>query len=348
MTETLSERRLNRALLARQLLLEPSHEPLTTVLERVGGIQTQYAPSGYIGLWTRMADFPREDLTRALEARQAIEATLMRMTIHIVSARDYWPMAVAIRDSRREWFARVNRAAMAGFDISEAADVVRSELAHGPLKVAELSKRLKARGMPEIPIGWIGLWLDMVRIPPSGTWARRRADLYGLAEEWVAPVANLTVDDAQDLLVRRYLEAFGPARPADIVNWAGIPSTDVHAASERLGVVLFRDAERKKLVDMPGMPLPDEDAPAPVRFLPTFDSTLLVHARRTQILPERFRPLIFSTKMPQSVGTFLVDGQVAGTWRYKERVQFDSFDTLPKAVLRQVQREAERLTEFHS
>src|SRR5215217_3241435 len=107
--ETLTERRLNRALLARQLLLERSNSPLQTVLEQVAGIQTQYAPSAYIGLWTRMSALKRGDLTSALVDGTAVQATLMRTTIHTVSAGDFWPFALAIRDSRREWLARRNR-----------------------------------------------------------------------------------------------------------------------------------------------------------------------------------------------------------------------------------------------
>ena len=318
------------------------------MLERVGGIQTQYAPSGYIGLWTRMASFPRSDLTRALEARQAIQATLMRMTIHTVSARDYWPMAVAVRESRRDWFRRVNRRAMSELDMEALATEVRRELSTGPLKLAELSRRLKERGVPDVPIGWVSLWLDLVRVPPCGTWESRRADVYGLADQWLKPPRRVTVEDATDLLVRRYLEAFGPAHLPDIVSWTGIPSTIVHAATERLGVVLYRDEKRKKMMDLPGAPLPAEDTPAPVRFLPTWDSTLLVHARRTQILPEKYRSLVFNTKMPQSVGTFVVDGRVAGTWRYDERVEFKPFAPLSRADTREVRREAERLTDFFS
>jgi hypothetical protein len=347
-TETLTERRLNRALLARQLLLGRSDLPLTEVLEQVGGIQTQYAPSAYIGLWSRMADFDRARLTSALEDRNAVQATLMRMTIHTVSAGDFWPMALAIRESRREWFARVNRGEMAGIDMDAAAGEVRRELSGGPLKLAELNRRLAGRGLTEVPIGWVGLWLDLVRVPPAGTWESRRADIYGLADKWVPPPKRLTTHDATDHVVRRYLAAFGPAYPADVAQWAGLPATDVHAASERIGVVFYRDEQRMKLIDLPNAPLPPEDTPAPVRLLPTWDATLLVHARRTQILPEKYRPLVFNTRTPHSIGTFLVDGQVAGSWRYDKKVEFKPFTPLNRSITRQLENEAARLTAFHA
>ncbi|HEY6654387.1 MAG TPA: crosslink repair DNA glycosylase YcaQ family protein, partial [Solirubrobacterales bacterium] len=94
---TLTETQLNRALLGRQLLLERSGASVPKVLERMGGLQAQYAPSMYIGLWTRIEGFEREQLDRALERPSVAQGTLMRATIHLVSKGDYWPMAIGIR-----------------------------------------------------------------------------------------------------------------------------------------------------------------------------------------------------------------------------------------------------------
>jgi hypothetical protein len=149
--------------------------------------------------------------------------------------------------------------------------------------------------------------------------------------------------------VRRYLGGFGPAPAADIANWAGLAVGEIAAAAGRLRLRRFRDERGRELLDLPRAPLPDPETPAPVRFLPTWDAALLAHARRTGILPERFRPLVFSTKTPHSVGTFLVDGRVAGTWAYaRERVAFEPFERLPRAARREVEEEAERLAAFHA
>jgi winged helix DNA-binding protein len=185
-----------------------------------------------------------------------------------------------------------------------------------------------------------------VRIPPSGTWENRRADLYGLAQEWVGP-SDATASEGQELLIRRYLAAFGPASRADVASFTGLPLKAIDAATARLRLRTFRSESEESLFDVRGAPLPSAETPAPVRFLPTFDATLLVHARRTQILPERFRPMIFSTKMPQSIGTFLFDGQVAGTWRSEgARIRVSAFEPLPKALRREVDQEAAALAAF--
>jgi hypothetical protein len=344
----LSTRELNRALLARQLLLERSRLALTRALERVAGLQTQYAPSAYVALWSRLHDFRRETLTRALEQRRAVQATLMRATIHIVSAGDYPLFAAAIRNSRREWWARVQRHQVEGLDMSKVAALLRKHLADGPQRQAELTQLLQAEGFPRIAWSGAGMWLDLVRVPPSGTWEQRRADLYGLADDWLGRTKSTETEGLQHL-VRRYLGGNGPASLNDVASWAGLQITTVRPVVERLGLRRFRDERGGELLDLPQAPLPDPDTPAPVRFLPTWDATLLVHARRTQILPEPYRPLVFDTKTPHSVSTFLVDGAVAGKWRYERgHVRLEPFGPLPRSTRTELEDEAERLSAFHA
>ncbi len=352
----LSVRQLNRAMLARQLLLERSTLPLTEALEQVGGLQTQYAPSGYIGLWSRLQGFRRGSLTEELERRQAIQATLMRATIHLVSADDFRLLAEATRRTRREWWLRFQRAQLDGIDMDAVADHVRVHLAGGPRRNEEMLRLLGADGYPRIAWVGVGHWVDLVRVPPSGTWERRRADLYGLADEWMdasdggsSAAEAATEADGLAHLVGRYLGGFGPAPLSDIASWAGVPVTLLRRVVERLALLRFRDEAGRELLDVPGAPLPDPDTPAPVRFLPTWDATLLVHARRTRILPEEYRPLVFNTKTPHSVPTFLVDGAVAGTWRHeKGRVLLAPFGELAPSAELELQAEAERLAAFHS
>jgi hypothetical protein len=341
----LTTRELNRALLARQLLLERSKMPLVRAVERVGGLQSQYAPSAYISLWSRLAGFRRESLTRALEQRRVVQATLMRATIHVVSARDYGLFAAGIRRGRRQWWEGIQR--HQGIDMDRAAKFLRRRLEDGPRRQAELVELLQADGFPKMAWSGAGMWLDLVRVPPSGTWERRRADLYALAEKWLVPA---TATEAQGLehLVRRYLGGFGPASVNDLANWAGLPVATLRSVVDRLSLRRFRDEKGGELVDLPRSPLPDPETPAPVRFLPTWEATLLVHARRTQTLPEAYRSRVFDTKTPHSVPTFLVDGAVAGTWRYEDgRVRLEPFGRLSREVGRELDEEAERLTEFH-
>jgi hypothetical protein len=338
----LTQRELNRALLERQFLLARKRLTLPRALERIGGIQAQYAPSMYIGLWSRLGGLERERLTRALERRTVIQGTLLRSTIHLVSARDYWPFAIAIRAARRESWLRAHSEGAP--EIAAAAVRLRRRLADGPRSRAELIESLSTS-----VFNGAGLWLDLVRVPPSGTWDRRRADVYATAESWVGPAAGMEQAEGIDLLVTRYLGGFGPARPADVADWAGLPVRPISSALERRTLRRFRDEQGRLLVDLPRAPLPDPGTRAPVRFLPTWDATLLTHARDTGILPEHYRPLVFSIKNPQSVGTFLVDGAVAGSWKYeRDRIRLSPFARLSRKARRELEEEADWLAAFYA
>ncbi|HEY2601860.1 MAG TPA: winged helix DNA-binding domain-containing protein [Thermoleophilaceae bacterium] len=342
--EVLTQRHLNRALLARQLLLERGRGGIPRTLERVGGIQAQYAPSMYVGLWSRIEGFEREQLTRALERRSVAQGTLLRITIHLVSAGDWWPFAVAVREARRRWLL-TNRAEAGGARrLEPAARKLRAAMAGGSMTTAEIRSLLgKALGY-NAP-----LWIDMVRVPPSGTWDRRRADLYACAEDWLGPPDGaLDVDAAVDHLVRSCLRGFGPMPGADVANFTGVAAADVAASLERLELRTFVDEQGKELVDLPRAPLPDPDTPAPVRFLPVWDATMLLATiRRTGIFPERHRAALANTSYPQAAPLFLVDGVVAGAWKFEAgRVRMDPFEKLDRATLRALREEAERLTDF--
>jgi hypothetical protein len=338
----LTQRELNRALLARQLLLKRARLSIPKALERIGGLQAQYAPSMYIGLWSRLDGFERDALTRALERRSVIQATMMRATIHLVSKADFWPLLIAIRDERLKWWERVHPASDPR-EMRTAAKRLRRFIGEGPRRrkeVEELLGRQAALG--------VGAYLDLVRVPPSGTWEQRRADLYAVAEDWL-PSPGIERDEALDHLIRRYLSAFGPARKNDIADWAMVSVSEIDCGLERIELRRFRDEAGKELLDLPRAPIPDGDTPTPPRFLPVWDATLLVHARRTGILPEEYRPLVFNVKTPHSVNTFLVDGRVAGTWRYEQgRVCLDPFEPVPRGVRRELDEEAKRLAAFHA
>jgi hypothetical protein len=378
---TLTRQELNRAVLARQLLLEraelalpraldraeppaprlleraepPSGPPaprpleraelpLPRALERVGAIQAQYAPSMYIGLWSRLAGFERAQLTRALERREVVQATLMRVTIHLVAPSDFWPFALATRDARRKLWLRARPDAPGAPALAGAARTLRRRLeGGGTLSRKEIEALV---GKPRADA--VGLWLDLVRVPPSGTWERRRADHFGLADEWVGPQPRMTARAAAEHLVRSYLAGFGPASVNDVVLYTGLAPGTVRPLLAGLDLDRFRGEDGQELLDVPGGLLPDHETPAPPRLLPTWDATLLVHARRAGILPEPYRPRIFSTRNPHSLPTFLVDGAVAGSWRYENgAIALDPFEPLDAATRRALRAEADRLVALH-
>jgi hypothetical protein len=342
----LSAAELNRALLARQLLLERVKSPLPGVIERMGMLQAQYAPSMYIGIWTRMEGFERAQLDDALERRSVAQGTLMRATIHLVSKRDYWPAAIGIRRDRREaWLKAGPRRGYSASQMAAHARRLRARLGNGTMSRKEIHELL---GSDSVVTNGVNQWLDLVRVPPSGTWERRRADLYAASDQWLGPPPEIDEVDGVELLVRRYLGAFGPGAVAEIANWAGLHPKRLASALERLKLRRFAAEDGTELLDLPRARLPDPETPAPPRFLPTWDATLLAHARRTAILPEEHRPKVFNARTPQSVSTFLVDGRVAGIWRYETgKVRMQPFGRLDSAARRELRDEADRLAELH-
>ena len=337
----LSERALNRALLARQLLLERADMSIEAALEQVGGLQAQYPPSMYVGLWTRLRAFERDALTRALEARRVVQATLMRSTIHLVTRGEFWAFEAGGHRARQDAVWRI-RTAPSAAQLEAASERLREALADGPRSVAELD------GLAAGFIGNLGLWVPLVRVPPSATWDRRRADRLALAEAWVGP-CDATEADGLAQLVRSYLRGFGPAPWRDIASWAGIPVGDARRGGAALELVRYRDASGSELVDLPDGPLPDPDTPAPVRFLPHWDNTMLAHARRTGLVPEAIRPQIFNSKNPFSVGGVLVDGRVIGSWGYRDRrIMVQWYEPIGRVDASAVEAERAALEAFHA
>lgn len=338
---TLSQRALNRAMLARQLLLERAEMPIVEAVERTGGIQAQYAPSSYVCLWSKVAGFERDHLTNALEDRSLVQGSLLRTTIHVVSRREYWLYVMGIKRSRQEWAERI-RGLPPERQLPDGSRRLREMLQDGPKTVKELGD--DARGF----LGTLSFYVDLVRVPPSGTWEHRRADRLALAEDWVGP-NDATEAAGLEHLVSAYLTAFGPGAFADISSWAGISVAGARQGAANLALVRFQDERGRELIDLPGAPLPDPATPVPVRFLPHWDAGLLVHARRTGLLPEEHRSRVFSIKTPFSIGTYLVDGRVVGGWsNVNGRIVLDPFEPLEGADAAAVEQERAALEAFVS
>ena len=347
MVRALSTGDLNRAVLERQLLLRRRRLGVDRAVERVAGLQSQYAPSPYIRLWSSLEGFTLGALTSALERRRVVQATLMRSTIHIVSAQDFWLLAAGVGPSLQAWRLRAQGGSSeGGLDLEAAQLSVRAKLAGRVWPRKELDAVLGEQGSSV----WSGIWVPMVRVPPSGTWERRRADHFQLAEEWLGPS---DADEERGLLhlLLRYLGGFGPATIGDAASWAGVPAGKLAEAAQRLHLRRLRGPDGTELIDLPRAPLPGAETPAPPRFIGTWDAALLVHCRRALIIPEEYRPRIFHTKAPQSYPTFLVDGSVRGTWKSERSgasaiLRIEPFEPIPRRTVGPLKEEAAALVRF--
>ena len=197
--------------------------------------------------------FALGDLTQALERRRAVQGTLMRSTIHIVSPRDYWHFAAGIGPSRQQWWLATHGREHRGADLDAVAAQLGRELAGRTWHRKELDALFRDKGSSI----WTGAWVELVREPPSGTWEHRRADLFRLAAEWLRP-AQVSEDEGLERLLRRYLAAFGPGTLADAAKWAGVDRAKLLPVAERIRLRVVHDEDGKELVDLPRAPLPAE------------------------------------------------------------------------------------------
>lgn len=334
-------RELNRALLARQLLLERKRLSPAAAIERVGPLHAQGVESTYVNLWSRIEGMRREQLTRALERGAVVRGGLLRNTLHLVSAREHPVYVAGLRESRLAWLARAWKQR---FDerTLKGAERTLEKLAAEPRPFADL---VDAVGGDRWLVQAVAIRRGLLTPTPAGTWGFHGASPYVLAAAQPADPAG-----SMRHLVRHYLAAFGPATVDDLCFWASLRKRDVQPFLDELDLRRFRDEHGRLLLDPPRAPLPDPDTPAPPRFLLRWDNLYLGHASgaRDRIVPPALRERVYTvnTVMP---ATFLVDGFVAGTWRQeRDRVVVEPWRRLTRAERTSLKSELDALADFLS
>jgi hypothetical protein len=359
--EILGRGELNRALLARQMLLGREGVGALEAIERLVGMQAQLPRPPFIGLWSRVEGFRRESLLELLRDRQVVRATMMRATIHLMSRADYLRFRSAMQAVLDLSFRSVSGR---GGEIADVPRIVeaarRCFLENGPLTFVEVRERLQAQ-FPDVDARMMG-YLARISIPLVMTSDDSEYGFKGARftteEQWLGdPVEEpsqkkngSTIAEMRSELVLRYLGAFGPASVRDAQAWSGLPGLQETFAALRPRLRVFRDERGRDLFDLPEAPRPAADTPAKVRLLPPFDNILLAHADRIRIIVDEYRQRV-SLKNLQVLAAFLVDGFVAGTWeivcaKKVARVVFTPFQRLTREVKKQLEAEAVALARF--
>jgi hypothetical protein len=342
----LSQRALNRALLERQHLLRRRRASASEEIEHLVGMQAQIPNSPYVGLWSRLDGFRPGELGDLISTRGAVRLGLMRNTVHLATARDCLRLRPLLQPLFERSFASSPFGRnLAGLDFDAVVGAGVALLDKEPLTLAKLGEQLQRR-WPDRDAASLGYAIRYlvaaVQLPPRGVWGQTGLPKVATAEHWLG--RPMAVKPSTETMVRRYLNAFGPATPADAAAWSGIGG--MREVFERLRPRLrtFQDERGRALFDVPDGPLPDPDTPAPPRFLPEFDNLLLGHHDRTRVIAVEHRYVISS-------GTCLVDGIAAGTWNIKRRRDRGDLSIQPFQALRRADRDAlaaegERLLDF--
>lgn len=315
---TLTRRQLNRALLTRQMLLERAAFTPLEAIQRLAGLQAQLPNPPYIGLWTRLATFARDDLTRLMEHRQVVRAALLRSTLHLVTAPDHHlfrpPLQPALARALNAFFGQRAK----GLDIDRLIRLSKPYIEEAPRTTGEIRALLK-ENMPERDGDALAYavrnFLPLVQVPPAGTWGTGSLASYTTAEAWLGPIPPET-DNLRQMLLR-YLTAFGPASVMDFQAWSGLVKLGDSLAPFKAELRVFQDENGRELLDVPEGDLPSEDTPAPVRFVPEYDNLVISHADRTRVLADDDYSKVFLSA-GRVLGTILVDGFVAGTWKVEK------------------------------
>jgi Winged helix DNA-binding domain len=351
----LTERALNRALLARQLLLERVRRPVAQVLTQLVGLQAQSPDAPYYGLWSRIEGFEPSQLADALTDRRVVRATMMRGTLHAVTAED----CLALRMLTQPVQERAVRAntdydghRVGGLPMAEVLAAGAELLAERHRTAAELRTAFAARWPRRDPgpLAYAARSLiPLVQVPPRGIWGVGGPPRFALVSAWLGRAVRPEPDP--ETLMLRYLAAFGPATVRDVATWSGLAGVREVMDGLRPRLLTLADERGRELFDLPEAPRPDPDTPAPVRFVAPYDNVVLAHAERGRVVPERYRRELLS-KNGIVPGTVLVDGFVSGVWGHgrrrgeRARLGVRLFRRLEARVERQLRREADRLAAF--
>ncbi|WP_245679238.1 winged helix DNA-binding domain-containing protein [Actinomadura hibisca] len=350
MIKTLPSRALNRATLARQMLLAREVATVPGAVERLGGLQAQEPRPPFLGLWSRLSEFRVEDLLAALHDRSVVRATAMRGTLHLMTAADYAAFRVPMQPVLDGGLRALGDRAQ-GLEREPVLATARDLLLERPRTFNEVRDLLQ-KAFPDVNDRALGftvrMALPLVMVPTQDRWGFARSAEFTLCESWLgAPPAD---DPLPDALVLRYLAAFGPATAADAQAWSGLPALGEVLDRLRPRLRVFRDEQGRELFDLPDAPRPDAGAPAPARFLPEFDSLVLAHADRTRIIADAHRPAL-TTKNLRVRATFLWDGFAAGLWELERKrrtatLRLRPFAELPDAAVAELSAEGEDLMRF--
>ncbi len=341
MAAKLTPRALNRALLARQLLLERAPLAAGDAIGHLVGIQAQQPLSPYVGLWTRLANFRPEELATLIQERKVVRLALMRATIHSVTAEDCLGLRPLVQPVIERAQQGNHGKFLVGLDQRAVAEAGRALVDKEPRTFAGLGAALAERWPghdPQALAMAVRAYVALVQPPPRGLWGRSGAARHTSAEHWLGrPLAAAPLSD----VIRRYLGAFGPASVRDVQTWSGLARLAPAVEALRPELVTFEDEHGVELFDLPDAPRPDPETPAPPRFLPEYDNALLSHADRTRIVTREQGRRIFTR------GALLVDGFARGAWRIRKgELDLDLFERLSRKDARAVKDESERLAEF--
>jgi hypothetical protein len=348
--EILTTRALNRATLARQMLLERSDRDIVDAVKFLGGLQAQQSNDPYIGLWSRLDRFTHEALTALIVDRTLARATTMRGTLHLHTGDDLIGFRALVDPFlKAQWKSNFLR--RFGSEDQRAVHKAGVRLLDkSPMTSGALGKALRETFPTSEPLALsvlVQMSETLVQIPPTRIWGNGGAPLLTRVENWLPSPHKRPLSRID--LVRRYLAGFGPASIADMQIWCRLTRLSVEFKALEKELVTFEDADGRALYDLPDAPRPEAETPAPVRFLPLYDNIYLGYDDRRRMLMARDlkRINLFSGFKP----SVLIDGVIAAGWvvsrkKGAARLEIEPYHKLTKKQVREIETEGDAFLRF--
>jgi hypothetical protein len=349
---TLTTRQLNRALLARQLLLKRERVSVRAAIHAAGGLQSQEPKDPFVALWSRIRSFKSQQLLAAAKSRAIVRGTFLRATIHTSTADDFAAFRLLLQPVIHRELQIRREFGGGGFEMKKLERAARELLARGPLSVQHLGEALAPKFPRAQRAGlarWIRTGIPLIMVPTGDRWGYSRPPRFAPADQWLD--RPLDAGRSAEDLVLRCLSAIGPAGSADIRTWSGFKGIKPILESLRPRLLVFKDESGRELFDLAGAPRPDAETPAPVRFLPEYDNTFLSHADRGRIMHAAHGHHFTQAGNGRRLRTVLVDGYVRAGWTADRRgsraaIEVRAFEKFSKAVVAELSEEAEALLRF--
>jgi len=347
----LTLRELNRATLARQMLLDREDASALAAVERVLGLQAQVTSPPYVGLWTRLENFRRGDLTRLMLERRVVRATLMRATLQLMTANDYLLLRPALQPALTRSMRSIAGKRLDGMDIDRLVGAAKEFFEEEPRTFADLRPLLSdlepERDQSALAYA-VRTQLPLVQVPSGGAWGYSGKAPFTTPERWLGGPPSGSEDPRS--LVLRYLAAFGPATAKDVQTWSGRTQLKQPVEEIKPELRIFRDENGNELLDLPDAPLPEGDTPIQPRFVPDYDNLVLSHLDRGRVISEEHRKRVFLSAA-RVRATFLIDGFVRGAWKVERArkmatLLIEPFEPLSRDDRDALSDEGERLVRF--
>jgi hypothetical protein len=349
----LTLRQINRATLARQMLLTRERVTPLKAIERLVGMQAQWPRPPFVGLWSRVHGFARSDLAKLLRARKVVRATSLRGTLHLVTAADFAALRPTLQPVLDAGMRSILRQRGAAIDTDRVVAQARAILAEEPQTFEELRERLLHDDPEgdERAMGYVvRMLLPLVQVPDDeSAWSFPTQARFALAEKWLGRAIPTGGDAKPDALVLRYLAAYGPASVVDAQAWSGVGGLRETFEALRPRLASFQDEQGRELFDLPKAPRPAGDIPAPVRLVPEYDNLIAARADE-RFVARRNRPRVFFSAL-RIAATVLVDGFAVGTWKIERsrsaaKLTIEPFAPFTARVRKDVAAEADALLRF--